>query len=420
MRPRILLFVMAGGVVGLAALIFASAPRDDATFATGVAVALAATAAALAWAALTVMRAEAAMLGAISRLSAARKRLNEFEQVAAWDEAQLRTVMSAMSDGVLLFDGARRLRAANPAAEALFGFRGADMAGETAILVMRRHEIDAMLASVEAHGTSQRQELEQTFPSRRILRVTVDPMREAGGFVVLAQDLTEARRLELVRRDFVANVSHELRTPLASLRAMAETLVDGGLEDPVFAKRFLGQMMSEIERQSRLVADLLDLSMLESDGVQLTRVPVAVRDLLDGVAQRFTLESAARSATVTVDADAAVVVRADRGRLEQAVSNLLENALKYSPEGAAVVLRGESAGADVRIVVEDNGPGIPAAHLPRVFERFYRADPSRARHSGGTGLGLAIVKHVAAVHGGRAEAFNRPEGGARFVLTLPA
>ncbi|MBM3449854.1 MAG: PAS domain-containing protein [Armatimonadetes bacterium] len=420
MRPRTLLIFMAVGVTALGALVLASAPPDASAFASGVGIALVATAAALLWAVLTVVRAEATVQVATDAMASARGRLRALEETAARDEAQLRTVLGAMSDGVVLLDAQRRLRAANPAAEALFGFRLTEVGGETAIIVLRRHEIDAMLSAVEASGVSERQELEQIFPARRILRVTVDPLPAPGGFVVLAQDLTEARRLELVRRDFVANVSHELRTPLASLRAMTETLMGGGLDDAVFARRFFGQMLAEIERLSRLVGDLLDLSMLESEGVRLRRVTVPTRDLLEGVARRFSLDAATRSTTLTVEADEAIALTADRDRLEQAVSNLVENALKYTPTGSHVRLSAARSGDAVQIVVEDDGPGIPAAHLQRVFERFYRADPSRSRRSGGTGLGLAIVKHVVSVHGGRAEAFNRPEGGARFVLTLPA
>jgi two-component system phosphate regulon sensor histidine kinase PhoR len=249
-----------------------------------------------------------------------------------------------------------------------------------------------------------------------VLRVVA--RRVEGGFLVVVQDVTQQRRAEAVRRDFVANVSHELRTPLASLRAMAETLRDGGLEDPTLAGRFLDQMVQEVDRMSRLVNDLLDLSALEAGVVRLRWEDLEAREVVEAVAQRYARAAAEKGLALRVRPGGARV-RGDRDRLEQAVANLVDNAVKYTPPGGSVEVGVEVRDDGVHLVVEDTGPGLAPEHLPRVFERFYRADPSRSRAEGGTGLGLAIVKHIALAHGGRVGATNRPEGGARFEVVLP-
>jgi two-component system phosphate regulon sensor histidine kinase PhoR len=285
--------------------------------------------------------------------------------------------------------------------------------------VFRRHEVDALLHRSAEEGVSQRSEIELAVPDRKVVRVTVVPLGTGEGVVVVTQDLTELRRVEAIRRDFVANVSHELRTPLASLRAMAEALQDGGLEDPGLARRFLTQMVQEVDRLSRLAEELLDLSVLESGAVRLRKERLRAPALLEEVAERFAPAADRKQIHLAVEAEDLEVV-ADRERVLQALANLVDNALKFTPEGGSVRLRAERRAEEVAFVVEDTGPGIPAEHLSRIFERFYRVEPSRARRSGGAGLGLAITKHIALAHGGRVEATNLPEGGARFTLLLPA
>ena len=338
----------------------------------------------------------------------------------AWREFdRLRKVLDATEEGVLVFDRNRRLVLANEAAQRLLGFRFEDSRGATPMAVFRRHEVDALLHRSAEEGVSQRSEVELAVPDRKVVRVTVVPLGPGEGVVVVTQDLTELRRVEAIRRDFVANVSHELRTPLASLRAMAEALQDGGLEDPGLARRFLTQMVQEVDRLSRLAEELLDLSVLESGAVRLRKERLRAPALLEEVAERFAPAADRKQIHLSVEAEDLEVV-ADRERVLQALANLVDNALKFTPEGGSVRLRAERRAGGVAFVVEDTGPGIPAEHLSRIFERFYRVEPSRARRSGGAGLGLAITKHIALAHGGRVEATNLPEGGARFTLLLPA
>ncbi len=357
------------------------------------------------------------------------------ELVAAWDAAarhvseslsrareeaeRWRATLDALGEGVLVFDGNLRLVLANQAAERLFGFRFADARGAGPMAVFRKHEVDALLRRCAEQGTRQELEVELAVPERRAVRITASCVPSGEGLVVVAQDLTEVRRVETLRRDFVANVSHELRTPLATLRALAEALQDGGLGNPELARRFLGQMVQEVDRLSRLTAELLDLSVLESGAVRLRKERVRAQDLVEEVAERFVPAADRKGIRLTVRAEDVVVI-ADRERLLQALTNLVDNALKVTPEGGTVWLGVETRVGEVLFVVEDTGPGIPPEHLPRIFERFYRADVARTRTGGGAGLGLAITKHIALSHGGRVEAANRPEGGARFTIVLPA
>ncbi len=328
-------------------------------------------------------------------------------------EEQLRELLDGLPWGVLVVDGRGRVVWLNRAAGRLVGVDPSHVPGMSAVAVFRRHEVEEVLQAALQTGEAAR-DLELG----AVLEVRARRL-PGGQLLLVVQDVTRERRAEAVRRDFVANVSHELRTPLASLRAMAETLRDGGLEDPQLGVRFLGQMLEEVDRMTRLVNDLLDLSALEAGVVRLRREELQARELLEAVARRYQQAASRRGVRLAVRPGEARL-QGDRDRLEQALGNLVDNAVKYTPPGGRVELGVEAGGAEVRLVVEDTGPGVPPEHLPRIFERFYRADPSRSREEGGTGLGLAIAKHIALAHGGRVEACNRPEGGARFAVVLPA
>ncbi|MDR7462719.1 MAG: ATP-binding protein [Armatimonadota bacterium] len=327
--------------------------------------------------------------------------------------SHLRELVEALPWGLVELDHRRRAVWVNRPAAALLGVQREQAADTSAVALFRRHEVDELLDRAERAGEAVR-DLELG----GVLQVVARRLA-SGGFLLLVQDVTQDRRAEAVRRDFVANVSHELRTPLASVRAMAEALRDGALEDPQLAARFLAQMLQEVDRMSRLVNDLLDLSALEAGVVRLRWEDLEAEELLEAVARRYAAAADRKGVALVVQPGKARV-RGDRDRLEQALGNLVDNAVKYTPSGGQVVLKVELRDGEVSLVAEDTGPGIPPEHLPRVFERFYRADPSRSRAEGGTGLGLAITKHIALAHGGRVEAANRPTGGARLAVVLPA
>ncbi len=258
-----------------------------------------------------------------------------------------------------------------------------------------------------------------------LLQVVVTPFREGGtaGYVVIFQDLTQVRRLQTMRRDFISNLSHELRTPLASLRAVIETLQDGALADPPAAERFLRQAENEVHTMTQMVAELTELSQIESGQVRLRLVPVAVSSLIEVPLERLRAqaERAGVQLGVEVAADTPLVL-ADEERIRQVITNLLHNAIKFTPPGGHIRLlagpRPDEAN-EVLFEVRDTGIGIAQADLTRVFERFYKSDRARTRARGGTGLGLAIARHIIETHGGRIWVKSKVDKGSSFYFTLP-
>jgi signal transduction histidine kinase len=237
--------------------------------------------------------------------------------------------------------------------------------------------------------------------------------------VLVLHDISDLRRADQIRRDFVANVSHELRTPLTAIKGYVEALLEGPA-DPDETRRFLEVIGRHSTRMERLVKDLLRLARLDAGQEVLERVPCDVLQLLRGVVADLApaIEARRQQVSMTVVPEG-LTVPADPAKLHDIVRNLVENAVNYSPEGTGVHVAAASRDGRVTITVSDSGPGIPADDLKRVFERFYRVDKSRSR-PGGTGLGLAIVRHLVGLHGGTASAANRPEGGAEFTVELPA
>jgi two-component system phosphate regulon sensor histidine kinase PhoR len=264
----------------------------------------------------------------------------------------------------------------------------------------------------------------------RTLRMRGTALRDVsgdGGAVIVLNDVTEMKRLERVRRDFVANVSHELKTPIASIKGFVETLLDGAAEDPADRQRFLDIIARQADRLASIIDDLLALSRIEqSEGTgDLPRQTVRVRELLDAVIGDCQPRAAERSIRIEVECDASLSAEVNPPLVEQAVINLVDNAIKYSEPGRAVrIVAGADAATDrapaaVVISVRDQGCGIEAEHLPRLFERFYRVDKARSRKLGGTGLGLSIVKHIVQAHGGTIAVESAPGVGSRFTIRLP-
>jgi two-component system phosphate regulon sensor histidine kinase PhoR len=280
--------------------------------------------------------------------------------------------------------------------------------------VARDHELAEL---VERPGGSARL-VELGWPRRQIRALAAAIPGPERQRLLLLQDITELRRLEAVRRDFVANVSHELRTPLAAIRAIIETLEDGALEDQPTARMFLGRMQGEVEKLTDLVRELLELSRIESGQVRLRREPIQLDRLLRGVAER--LEPLAQRAGLSLGwSDAAELppALADAERVNQVVASLVHNAVKFTPAGGEIELRAERLGDELVVSVADSGIGVPPDDLERIFERFYKTD--RSRSGGGTGLGLAIAKHLVQAHGGRIWAESDGSSGTTIRFTLP-
>ena len=336
------------------------------------------------------------------------------------EREEMRALIDSMAEGVLALDRKGTVRRANPAAQAIFGL-SSDPRGLGPQEVARRK---GFLKLVEgALGGEEVATTELRYGDRHLL-ATARPLPR-GGAVLVFLDTTELRRLEGVRRDFVANASHELKTPLTVIRGHAETLLDDDLPPPL-RRRFTERLHANAERLQAILEDLLDLSRIESGGWRVNPEPVSLDILAREAWMPFTGSAEARGLTFQVVADPdATEVEADRGALLQVYTNLFSNALRYTPDGGGIQVRiaplagGPSAGGGARVSVSDTGPGIAEPHLSRIFERFYRADQSRSRDDGGTGLGLAIVRHLVERHGGTVGAESEVGKGTTIHFTLP-
>ncbi len=365
-----------------------------------------------------VVSAEDELGSVASSVNALARELEDTVEALAKERARFALVLESMSEAVVALDGGRRVTLHNRAARALLGAEG-DLVGRPLIEIVRA---PALLALLDDAAAGKHAENEFVLPGGRSVLARATPQQGGGGCVIVLHDVTELRRLETVRRDFVANVSHELRTPVSVVRANAETLQDGALEDAHAAPALLGALFRNAERLASLVADLLDLSRLEAGKFRLEPTPVDVRDAAERARAACAAAAESRGATacaIEIDVEPGAVVMADPRALDQILENLGDNAVKYSGEGKRVAIRGRREGDAVVIEVIDDGPGIPAAERPRIFERFYRLDPGRSRELGGTGLGLSIVKHLAESMGGSVGVRGGSSRGAVFWVRLP-
>lgn len=343
------------------------------------------------------------------------------------DATRWQALLEATDDAILLVNHTHTILMANPAASWMFRTRlkksasaeqeSAALAdGETLLSVTLSSELDEVFRdSVRRHAVVDA-EVSLSEPSLRSLHARVMPISTTE-FLIVLHDLTELRRLERVRRDFVANVSHELRTPLTSIKAMAETLLDGARADEAVAERFLETIIRESDRLVRLSADLLDLSRAETRGVQKTEIDLAM--LIGEVVARLSGQGQNAGVTLTNSIRPPLIILADHDEMAQVVVNLLDNAISYTPKGGSVIISAEDSDESVTVTVSDTGIGIMFHDIPRLFERFYRADKARSRASGGTGLGLSIVKHIIENHGGTVGVQSEYNKGSTFTFTIP-
>lgn len=330
------------------------------------------------------------------------------------ERAEMQTLIDSMAEGVIAVGPAGAVRRANPAARRMFSLAERPQ-GIPPEAVTRRPEFLRLVARALGGETSSATEL---VSDGRALLGTAHPLPD-GGAVLVFLDVSELRRLEGVRRDFVANASHELKTPLTVIRGYSETLLDPDLP-PDVARRFAHTVRQNAERLQRIVDDLLDLSRIESGGWRIDPEEVDIAAVAEEAWSAHPSEGARPRLEIDID-PAAATAHADPAALQQILGNLLGNAIRYTPADGriSVLARPLSDGDGVEIEVRDTGSGIAAAHLPRIFERFYRADPARSRAEGGTGLGLAIVRHLVEAHGGHIEASSELGRGTAIRFTLP-
>jgi len=331
------------------------------------------------------------------------------------ERARLATMLEQMTDAVLIADPAGRVQFANPAAERLL--RPA-LTGHSITEVLRHHQLIQAWQRCNETGEMQVESTELPVTRQFVQLVVIPDRYTPGGSLLLLQDLTRVRRLETVRRDFISNLSHELRTPLASVKALAETLQEGALEDPAAARRFIGMMLVEVEALSQMVTELRELSRIESGQDALDLRPVDAEELLTSSASRMQVQAGRAGLTLSVECPPGLPsIQADAARLEQVLVNLIHNGIKFTPPGGRVALTARRAEEALELEVSDTGVGISSEDLPRIFERFYKSDPSRS--GTGTGLGLSIARHLVELHGGGLRAESTPGEGSRFIFTIP-
>ncbi len=338
-------------------------------------------------------------------------------------EANLQIILSSMQEGVLVADSRRTVRLANPAAIKLFNLP-ANVFGQPVLDTLREPAVDGMIAAALKTGEPQESELE--IAGRKpplILVVNVTPMRDAtgeAGALVMFRDITRLTQLEQVRREFVANVSHELRTPLAIFQGYVENLQDAPDMSPEDRQETFAILAKHSQRLNALVEDLLILARLEARQHEMEFETLEVADFCRELARDWAVRFKKKNVTLHLDiAERLPVIEGDRMRLEQVLNNLLDNALKYTPEDSTITFGAALVNGMVDLWVKDEGQGILSADLPHIFERFYRADKARSRELGGTGLGLSIVKHIAQAHGGSVSAESTYGQGLAVHVRLP-
>jgi len=343
----------------------------------------------------------------------------KLDRQLAQQESGTTTVFTAMQDGLLVVDADRRVTLLNQAGQKLFGLTNQSI-GVPLFETLRNPTIDRTIIEAMKSGAAVQGEVSAGDRQLEMNAVPTKNGEMVTGVVVLFHDITDLRRADQIRRDFVANVSHELRTPLSILRGYIETLAD----DPNISRSEVIRILDVMERHSKrlglLAEDLLSLAQLESANPRLERDEVDLARLFDGVVRDWQKRFAAKKLKAAIDLPRKMApIRADEIRMREVIDNLLDNAVKYSNEKGEIRLSGEQCNGEVVLSIHDNGTGISREDLPRIFERFYRADKARSRELGGTGLGLAIVKHIAQLHGGRVEADSEVGRGTTVRVILP-
>ncbi len=339
-----------------------------------------------------------------------------------WQNQHLSAILNSMIEGVIVLDKHGRIVSVNPTIEKIFRVTRADAQGKLFLEALRNNDLSEIINQVLKTGRPLSQELSLIWPVQKIFQVNATPVFERNavtGCLVVVHDITEIRKLETMRRDFVANVSHELKTPLTSIKGFVETLLEGAFEDKENSRQFLKIIQVHSDRLNNLINDLLELSSIESNEITLKIEDFSLTQLAREAIDGFSSQIKKKNIEIRNELPSDLIIRADRNRVEQIVTNLLDNALKFNKENGSVKIYSDYTDDKIRIYVEDSGLGIPAKDIPRIFERFYRVDKARSRELGGTGLGLSIVKHIVELHGGIVGVESVEGLGSKFWFTIP-
>jgi two-component system phosphate regulon sensor histidine kinase PhoR len=354
---------------------------------------------------------------------------NKIEEISN-EKDYLQTILKGMTEGVLVVDGRARILMVNDALRQLLSL-SSDVSDRMPVEIIRNAELEEAIRKAIQDGENIALELDLNKAGEKTIEVSVVSIHPSGtrkdedsegirGAVAVFHDITRLKQLEKIRQDFVANVSHELRTPLTTIKGYAETLLDGALKEDL-ASQFVQVIKRHTDRLTKIVEDLLMLSKIETKEFQLKMEIILLPNLMDDIID-FLKEPAGRKkiSLSRHEIPSSLAIRADRSYLEQILINLLDNAIKYTPEGGRVIISAvEKDSKDIQFSIEDNGIGIPNEDLSRIFERFYRVDKGRSKELGGTGLGLSIVKHLVQAHGGRVWVESKLGKGSTFYFSLP-
>lgn len=350
--------------------------------------------------------------------------LEEKTLMGSTDEAKLAAILSSMVEGVLVVDKKGRIVLMNSSLKKDF-LVNVDPKGKEPLEVIRNVDVGELVDEILKRadcGVITRL-ITLRLPQEKNFLVNSAPIvRDSGseGAILVFHDITELRKLERIRQDFVANVSHELRTPLSSIKGYAETLLEGALEDKKHAKEFIEIIYRDSERLSNLIDDILDLSKIESGKMEMSFAAADIRAIIQRTLSVLEKQASGKNIVFKINLKPGLPkVNGDETRLIQVFMNLIDNAIKYTPESGSITISASVENGSVRVDIQDTGIGIPEKDLSRIFERFYRVDKARARDQGGTGLGLSIVKHIVSSHGGQVWVVSELQKGSTFSFTIP-
>jgi two-component system, OmpR family, phosphate regulon sensor histidine kinase PhoR len=336
--------------------------------------------------------------------------------------SQIQTILNSMVEGVMAIDLERKIISINPAITRIFDISKQNAEGKFFLEVIRNNDMFDVINSVLEKREFISKELTLLWPTQLHFQLSASPLIENNiiqGCVVVIYDITEIRRLETVRSEFVANVSHELKTPLTSIKGFVETLLEGALEDKQNCRHFLKIIQGHTERLNNLINDLLELSRIESRKIPLEKEEFKLKILVEEILNEYEPQLKERNITSEMSFGADTPVLADKKKLRVALNNLIDNAIKFNKDSGFIHISCETKATHTKVIIEDSGIGIPPEHLERIFERFYRVDRGRSRELGGTGLGLSIVKHIIELHGGSIGIESVEGVGSKLFFLLP-
>lgn len=365
--------------------------------------------------------------GLAQAMNAMASELDSKIQALTRQRSEQEAILSSMTEGLLAVSGEERILIINQAAGRMLGVNPDQVKDKTVPEALRNRELLDLLKKILSGRGPVEGELELAAGEGQKIFLQVhaglllDSRQEKIGAVIAMNDVTRLRRLEEVRKEFVANVSHELRTPITSIKGFVETLQEGAIERREDALRFLAIIARQVDQMNAIIEDLLLLSRVEreEESESIAREEVRLKELIEGALEVCAVKAESKKIRLDLECDPELTVRANSALLSQALVNLIDNAVAYSEPGQAVEVKAKLEDARLRIRVKDQGAGIPAEHLPRIFERFYRVDKARSRKLGGTGLGLAIVKHIVRAHHGQVTVESEPGKGSVFTISLP-